>query len=108
MRTLAKKRRSAQRRPPKKATHRRRGPHRADAAPKQPAAQRHTVRHLPAGLASGEAASDWAAARGLVAVTYRGPKGAIRGIALEADAAARALEVRARRLLAVAEASLTV
>lgn len=61
------------------------------------------VEYLPE-FASEDEASDWAAARGLVAVCMRGETGLVRGIAIEADAAARALEVRARRLAEIAEA----
>ncbi len=50
-----------------------------------------------------EAATAWAADRGLVAIITRGPTGLYRGIAVEPHVAARMLAARAGRLRATAE-----
>jgi len=63
------------------------------------------TRYLPE-VETVEEAVSWATARGLVALCYRGETGLIRGLAVEPEAAARALEARALRLRAIAEATL--
>ena len=55
-------------------------------------------------FATVEAAVDYAAARGLVAVLEHGPTGLIRGVAVAPDVMAASLETRARRLVGAAEA----
>jgi hypothetical protein len=61
-----------------------------------------TAVYLPAFQTAQEAA-DWAAERGLVAVLHWGSDGRIRIHALPPDEAARVLERRGLRLVAVAE-----